>query len=182
MQEIWKDIKGYEGLYQVSNLGRVKSLLFHNNVVTKKREKILAQRISNSGYLMVGLNKNSKGKKLYVHRLVAEAFVENPLCKKEVNHKDGNKLNNNANNLEFCTPSENIKHSYEKKLHIPLRNENNRQSRPVIQYDLNMNLLEVFPSIAEAKRKTNISCIRPCCGEKINTCGGYIWEYAKSSG
>ena len=107
MQEIWKDIKGYEGFYQISNLGRVKSLHYKN--VYSNKEKVLRERDNQDGYVSVVL----KGKKHYIHRLVAGAFVENPNQFKEVNHIDGNKRNNNAINLEWCTRSQNIIHAIE---------------------------------------------------------------------
>ena len=101
MKEIWKDIKGYED-YQVSNLGRVKSI---------KKNKVLKQIYNPNGYLYVGLYNNSKLKKYLVHRLVAKAFIENPLNKPFINHKDFDRLNNNVKNLEWCTQKENVHHS-----------------------------------------------------------------------
>ena len=115
MEEIWKDIEGYEGLYQVSNLGRVKSLY--------KKEKILKLGAVSSGYFFVHLYKMRKLKVIRVHRLVALTFVPNTENKLEVNHKDGNKQNNRADNLEWATKSENVKHSYS-VLHI--KNPNGR--------------------------------------------------------
>lgn len=94
--EIWKDIEGYEGLYQVSNLGRVKSLKFN-------KIKILSQGISGSGYKIVSLSKENQRKIFLVHRLVAMVFIKNPNNYPCINHKDENKLNNLANNLEWCT-------------------------------------------------------------------------------
>lgn len=101
MIELWKDIEGYEGLYQVSNLGRVKSL---------KKGKILKQHDNGKGYMQVGLWKNNKGKCYYVHRLVSEAFVDNPENKPQINHKDKNKTNNCVYNLEWVTCKENQHH------------------------------------------------------------------------
>lgn len=112
--EIWKDIKGYEGLYQISNLGNVKSL---DKIINCRGDgqrllkgKILSTR-KNHDYIHVDLT-NEKLKKTYkVHRLVGIAFIDNPNNKPEINHKDGNKSNNNVNNLEWCTRIENIEHS-----------------------------------------------------------------------
>ena len=101
MQEIWKDIKGYEGIYQVSNLGRIKSL--ERFIKGKKnkyvKQKIKKQSISKTGYYVVSLWYKNKGKVLKVHRLIAQAFISNPLNKQHINHKDLNKLNNSLNNL-----------------------------------------------------------------------------------
>ena len=108
LEEIWKDIKGYEGLYQVSNLGRVKSLKYHRG----SREQILKPKITKDGYYETALCHNKKYKYIRTHRLVAMAFCKNPYNKLEVNHKDGNKLNNYADNLEWVTSSENHKHAY----------------------------------------------------------------------
>lgn len=115
-EEIWKDIKGYEGLYQVSNLGNVKSL---PREFTRKdgrryvvKECVLKGGKASAGYFTVNLlNKTHT-----IHRLVAEAFIFNPENKECVNHVDGDKLNNNVKNLEWCTYSENNKHAYDKGL------------------------------------------------------------------
>lgn len=109
--ETWKDIPLYEGKYQVSNLGNVKSLQLCNGNTTTKREKILKNIIYGNGYYYVCLSKNGKVKKYKVNRLVAQAFVPNPKNKPFVNHIDGDKLNNYYKNLEWCTQSENMKHA-----------------------------------------------------------------------
>ena len=116
MQEIWKDIKGYEGKYQVSNSGNVRATNYNNT----KKVKILKQYIRNK-YLSVRLCKNGKGKHLKVNRLVAESFIKKPEL--EVNHIDGNKYNNKVENLEWCTKKENIQHAIE----IGLRRVKNKQ-------------------------------------------------------
>ena len=114
IKEEWKDIKNYEGLYQVSNLGNVKSLernKSNGKGLVKIDEKILTQNITNWGYGNVALYKNGARKHHKVHRLVAEAFIPNPNNKEQINHIDGNKLNNNVNNLEWNTRIENMNHA-----------------------------------------------------------------------
>lgn len=113
IKEIWKDIPNYEGLYQISNYGQAKSLMFINKQCKNKREKILKTYINNRGYKTIKLAKNKTKKAFFIHRLVAENFINNLENKKEVNHIDGNKLNNNVSNLEWCTRSENMHHAYE---------------------------------------------------------------------
>lgn len=103
---IWKDIKGYEGIYSVSNTGLIKSVSRKGNWT----DVILKPCVYKKGYLYVNLNKNSKGKKFKIHRLVAEAFIDNPENKPCINHKDGDKTNNNDWNLEWVTNSENTQH------------------------------------------------------------------------
>ena len=107
MKEIWKDIKGYEGLYQISNYGEVKSLEKKAGFSTRK-EKILKQHLDKDGYVKVYLCKNNKVKFLSVHRLIAEAFIPNPNNFPQINHKDENKQNNKIENLEWCTCKYNI--------------------------------------------------------------------------
>lgn len=121
MKEKYKDIPNYEGLYQVSNLGNIKSVArSYTNSKGKAyniKERILKLTISN-GYYSVTLNNKSK-KRFTIHRLVAQVFISNPENKEEVNHKDGNKLNNCYNNLEWCTKSENTLHAYRIGLMTP---------------------------------------------------------------
>lgn len=117
--EIWKDIEEYEGLYQVSNLGNVKSLdtiincKGAKNIDTHIRKgRLLKQNKTTTGYYYVNLSKNAKAKPLIVHRLVAKAFIPNINNYPIINHIDGNKLNNNVENLEWCDYSHNIKEAY----------------------------------------------------------------------
>jgi hypothetical protein len=121
MQEIWKDIEGYEKYYQVSNLGGVKSLtrkmIRSNGIIQTFKERILKPCTDTKGYLSVVLSKNNKANSFRIHRLVAKHFVPNIERKPQVNHIDGDKLNNNFNNLEWCTNKENQKHATLNKLH-----------------------------------------------------------------
>ena len=179
MEEIWKDIKGYEGLYQVSNLGRVKSLkrkvYAGRNRLRWQHERIMSNNKSNgNGYLVVNLNKESKDKNKYIHRLVAQAFIPNPNHYLYVNHKDENRKNNKVDNLEWCTALYN--NTY-KNAHIRkgLKNRNNRLSKKVYQLDDDNNIIKEYPSISEASRQLNVSiqAISDCLNGKTKHSCGY---------
>ena len=176
MEEIWKDVKGYEGQYKVSNLGNVKSLKYlHHN-----KEALLKGGIKKTGYRQVILSKNYKNKYVNVHRLVAEAFIPNPNNYKEINHIDENKLNNNVSNLEWCTQKENQEHAYRIGLQKPISTEKNKYSKKIKQYDLDNNYLKTYNAVREAARINNINPrdITKCCQMKRKQVGGYIWRYA----
>lgn len=175
MKEVWKDIKDYEGLYQVSNLGRIKSLSrFHytgwgKNKGYIKKEKILKPRYDKKGYQMVVLYKNGIGKNFKVHRLVAEAFIPNPNNLPQINHKDEIKRNNIFTNLDWCDCKYNNNYGNHKTF----------GNKKVIMLDKNNNKINIFDSINEASKKTNIiaTSIGKCCNKKQKTAGGYVWEY-----
>lgn len=115
--EVWKDIKGYEKVYQVSNKGNVRRLTFTNNQVTKKKIHSITPTDNGNGYLIVGLRNGSKRRNFYVHRLVAEAFCEKASRGNVVNHIDHNRSNNTAENLEWCTQKQNIIYSSDRMKH-----------------------------------------------------------------
>ena len=166
MEEIWKDKKDYEGHYQVSNFGRVKSIKFGKEIILKQHINI------KGGYYYVCLLKNGKHKNYYVHRLVAQAFIDNPNNLPEVNHKDECKTNNVVSNLEWCDRKYN--HNY------GTINEriSQSQSKPVLQYDLNGNLIKEWKSINECGRNGfNQGDICKCCNGKRKTAKGFIWVY-----
>ena len=172
--EIWKDVQDYEGLYQVSNLGRVKSLSNRSN---HKNELILKPAVV-QGYKKVNLYKKSIGKIFPVHRLVAVAFIENPMNKEMVNHIDGNKLNNCIDNLEWNTAKENTIHAIKNKLIIPKKGNECKRSIQVAQIDILTNkILKTYGSYREAERLTGIphSNIRKCIMGKFKQTGGYGW-------
>lgn len=116
-EEVWKSVIGYEGSYEISNLGRIRSLdryrskdgIFLKGVLRKPQ-------MDSRGYYQIGLYKDSKQKLVLLHRLVASHFIENPESKEQINHIDGNKLNNVSNNLEWCTRKENMVHASQSKL------------------------------------------------------------------
>lgn len=118
MKEVWKDIIGYEGLYQVSNLGRIKSLAKNRNSL-QNGDMLLKPSINKKGYLIVRLYKNTVSKDFPVHRLVANMFIDNPSNKREVNHINGVKHDNRMENLEWCTGSENVRHAFEIGINTP---------------------------------------------------------------
>lgn len=166
--EVWRDITGYEGKYQVSNFGRVRSLpvksrtkYFSGNVLSLSTDRI--------GYLVVGLSR----KTYKVHRLVANAFIENPNACPCVNHIDENKKNNRADNLEWCTHKQNNNHGTRNK-----RISQNK-GKEIIQYDLEGNEVKRWRSIAQAaehcgvKRWTICGCIN---GRQHTSCG-FKWGY-----
>ncbi len=132
MEEVWKDIKNFEELYQVSNLGRVKSCnRFKNNNggLVKISEKIMKPHLNTSGYYQAILSKNNKKYMPLLHRLMAEAFLDNPNNYPQINHINGIKTDNRLENLEWCSASENQKHAYKTGLSETRFNENARHAK-----------------------------------------------------
>ena len=181
MKEIWKDIKDYEGLYMVSNWGRVKSMNYNHS----GKEKILKTGTYKSGYLYVVLYKNNKQKHFSIHRLVAEAFIEIPEELKQyigtaylqVNHKDENKQNNNVENLEFCDIKYNSNFGTRNE-RIAAKNTNGKLSKPVLQYDLEGNFIKEWPSTRECERNGfNQAHVAACCQGKLKKHKDSIWRY-----
>ena len=185
MQEIWKDIKDYEGLYQVSNLGRVKSLkktiIRNNNYQQTFKEKILKPGLAKNGYLTVMLFKNKKGKTHTIHSLVAKTFLNNGDGYRCINHIDGNKTNNKATNLRWVTNSENIRNentynNFKEKVTQVRKSE----IKPVYQLDNNYNVIHKFNSADEAANSVGCtaSLIRNCCKIKHYKAKGFHWTYS----
>lgn len=176
-QEIWKDILGYEGLYQISNLGRVKSLARYDAIGRKVRGRILKCQSNPDGYLNITIGRGENKKTFLVHRLVAMHFVPNPLNLPEINHKDVNVTNNKANNLEWCDRIYNAKYD---NAHLKTAEKN---KKPVIQMDLEGNAIKKWNSIKEAGMAVNIpdTNIKACCKKQKyrHTAGGYKWKYAE---
>lgn len=164
-KEYWKPVVGYEGHYQVSNFGRVKSIKFGKEIILKQKQYM-------DGYYYVGLSKNGIVKSYYVHRLVAEAFLPNPDNLPCVNHKDECKTNNIASNLEWCDNKYNNSYG--------TRNERvaEKLSKTVLQYDLEGNFIKEWKSVTECGRNGFIqSDICKCCNGKLKTHKGFIWKY-----
>lgn len=159
--EIWQDIPQYEGKYQASTLGRIKSLNYHRT----GKEKVLKQDDSGTGYLKVDLQPTKE-----VHSLVAKTWLPSRgLDQTDVNHKDENKHNNRVENLEWCTKAYNNKYGTRLK----------KVSKVVLQFDKQGNFIAEYPSTAEAARQTGIyqASICACCNGKRKSAGGFVWKY-----
>lgn len=174
----WKEVKGYEGRYIISNYGEVISLPRYKNNKSKLQyvepKEILQYVNKNNGYIYVMLCKNGKQKNIRLHRLVAEAFIPNSENLLQINHIDGNKQNNKVNNLEWCNQSQNEIHAYKLGL---IKNRNKIKVR---QYDLDDNFIKEFESMKEASKETGVSIsnISQCINNKKKqgySCG-YIWK------
>lgn len=189
MKEIWKDIPEYEGLYQVSNLGNVKSLDHikrngkYDNKKCLSKGKILKPAIQkDSGYIFVSLSKDGKTKGYRVHRLVALCFIDNPNNLRCVNHKDENKANNKIDNLEWCSYLYNNNYGT-KKDRLKL-SQQKRAGKAVLQYDLEGNFIKKWNCMMNIERyykiKGLVSGISACCKKKIKQSHGFRWEYESS--
>lgn len=186
MVEIWKDIKGYEGFYQVSNLGRIKRIekqitMYNKNTKYNKviKEKELKQTKNKKGYLYVSLCKNGEIKKQRVHRLVAEAFLEKKDGFNEINHRNEKRHDNRAENLEYCTHVYNLNYgNHNQKLSKTLR-ENNKNKIKIIQMDRKGNILNEYESLMDASRSTNIPepNICACCKGIYKQTHNFIFKY-----
>lgn len=180
--EKWKDIFDYEGLYQISNLGRVKSITHirkngnKENHICISKGKILKPGKDSGGYMVVVLSKEGKTKSYRVHRLVANTFMPNPNNYRCVNHIDENKTNNNVKNLEWCTYKHNNSYGTRPK------NISKANSIKINQYDKEGKFIKQWNSMIEAEKTLNIKRasvnISACCKHKKNNAYGYIWRYA----
>ena len=176
MEEIWKDIQGYEGKYQVSNLGRVKSLNYKNY----EKERILKYGINTQGYLIVCLCVNKQRKIFAVHRLVSQAFIDNPNNLPQVNHIDENKHNNCVDNLEWCDSKYNNNYGTRMQRALLTRIIRNRKTAPkkIDQYSLDGKFIKTWNSGTDiTKCGFNKGNICNCCNGLRKTSKGYIWKY-----
>ena len=180
--EEWRPIAGYEGLYEVSNLGRVKSKkrVDINRLGVKRilKEKILKPCKEKNGYLRVNLWVNGKNKHYTVHRLVANAFIPNPDKLPQINHKDEDKTNNNISNLEWCTPEYNINYGNRTKKVSDLQKNDRGKSYIIDQYTIDGRYIKSYPSSKEIKRQLKIdsSNILKCCHGVYKQAYGFIWK------
>lgn len=168
--EIWKDIEGYEGKYQVSSWGRVKSLNYRRT----GKEKILKLDKCEDGYLRIKLLNNGKIYRFRVHRLVAKAFIPNPYNLPQVNHKDENPENNRVDNLEWCDPKYNSNYGTRNER----CNKNHGKPKKVLCVETGI----IYPSLMEAGRCIGVGhkSIIKCCQGKRKTTKGYHWQYAEN--
>ena len=166
MNETWKDVMGYEGLYQVSDLGRVRSLKYG-------KVRILKPRNNGRSYLKVALYRNEQMRNVFVHRLVAETFIPNPSNFPIVNHKDENPANNAADNLEWCTQKYNVNYG------TCIMRRSAEISKVVLQYDKSGNFIREWPSASEVERQTGFAQnnISDCCLGKRRSAYEYVWKY-----
>lgn len=177
MEEIWKDVAGWEGIYQVSSFGRIRRLTTRGGRPLPE-PRILKEKCDGNGYLMVCLS-NKVHKYVHVHHLVAVAFISNPSNLPCINHKDENKKNNRVENLEWCT------HQYNNVYGTKLIRYSETRGHAVNQYDLEGNFIKRFRSAQHAEMETfgRISCrVNRCCTKNrhgiIKQSGGYIWKWA----
>lgn len=180
MEEIWKDVAGYEGLYQVSNMGRVKSLARTRNMnlpwggIAPVNERI--RKFGKSlGYQNITLSKNGVNERIRVHKLVAMTFIPNPRGCTQINHKNGDKHDNRVENLEWVTPSENQRHAIE----TGLRKDAFRRKK-VNHYDRDGNFIRSWNGYVEIRDALGIPCqsVCNCCKGRCPSANGYIWRLA----
>ena len=178
MEEIWRDVKGYEGFYQVSNIGRVRSI--KRKICTKghvrycNRVIILKQRESKKGYYYVELCKDLQKKGKFIQTLVAEVFIPNPNNLPIVNHKSEDKHDNRVENLEWCTYTYNNSYG-------SLAAKIEAKKKPVIQYTTTLEFVKRYPSMTAAAKENGFSIGNIClvCKGVWKTAYGFVWKYEK---
>ena len=173
--EIWKPVVGYEGLYEVSNLGKVKAIKWHRG----NEEKEIKPYTTYKGYLRLRLCKNGKGKQFQIHRLVAEAFIPNPENKPYIDHINTDRTDNRVENLRWVTNKENCNNPISKQNYS--KSNKDKTAVPILQFDKNMNFIKKWESMTDAETSLGIkSRLSNYCSEKYGrkTAGGFIWRYA----
>lgn len=184
-KEIWKDIPDYDGLYQVSNFGRIAA--HRKNVrfgCSGEKTRIIPWRIlstfpNKQGYMRINLFKDGKTKQFQVHRLVAMAFIPNPDNLPVINHKDENPHNNHVENLEWCTPKYNANYGT-RNARCSAKNYNNpKVSKPIVQYSEHWEIVNLWPSTKEAIRqlKLNERNLHTALKNPKRFCSGFHWKY-----
>ena len=184
MEEIWKDIFGYEGFYKVSNLGRVKRLVdWRGNDYNARyvpHPKIVLPYLDRNGYERICLSMQGKDKHYRIHQLVAKAFIPNPNNYPQINHIDEDKTNNRVDNLEWCTQAYNNKYGTRGQ-RIGITNHNGKGAkRSVLQYDLDGNFIRRWKSMQDAADNllgVSVPKICACCRGNRTHHRGFIWKY-----
>lgn len=182
--EIWKDIVGYEGLYQISNFGQIKSVDRYYKTgrggMVFRKGNYIKPKIDKYGYYTLGLYKDGKQKFTTIHRLVALHFISNDSNLPQVNHIDENKLNNHVDNLEWCNAKYNSNYGNRNKKISSKQKNSIAKSKPITQQTKDGVFIKHYPSIKEAARCLNIgySEISKCCMNKLKSAGGFMWKYA----
>jgi hypothetical protein len=182
--EVWKDVAGYSGLYQISNLGRVKSTeklhRIGNGAYQPRPERIRVPRLNTDGYYKLMLSKDGVKKMYAIHRLIAMAFIPNPESKPCINHKNGVKTDNRIENLEWCTYSENNFHKYRVLGYKDVKpvGKDHWKSMPVARLNEHGETIETFDSITDAARKYGLSLgnLSRACKGIYKTSGGFKWK------
>lgn len=182
MNEIWKDVINYEGLYQVSNFGKIKSCNKFDSIGRLRKEKLLKQQKNKWGYNFVRIAKNGKQHNCSVHRLVYEAFNGKIPEGMQVNHINEVKTDNRLDNLNLMTPKENSNWGtgIERQR---IQMINGKKSKPVLQYDKDGNFIKEWPSLSEINRQLgfNLGNLSLCCNGKLNQAYEYKWKYKNVS-
>ena len=203
MEEIWKDIEGYEGLYQASNLGRVKSLdrivVTKTNISRLMKGKVLTIVPDPNNYMKVLLSKEGKQQIYLVHRLVAQAFIPNPDNKPEIDHINTDRTDNRVENLQWVTRKENCNNPLTKekiaafdrtrvfstetrqKISLALKGKikklRQKTMKPILQLSLNGDIVKRWDSATQAQKELGITNISDCLRLRCKTAGGYVWKY-----
>ena len=184
-KEIFKSVKGYEGIYEISNYGRCRRISYKVDTETKMAQyglpHYLTPNFGEWGHVRYALCVNGETRMKLAHRMILEAFdIPNPLKKPHINHIDNDPTNNYIENLEWCTHSENMQHMIKSGRKVTYRGKDHIESKEVHQYDKNMNLIAIYGSSGEASRETGFLSghIREACRGKLKTYKGYIWKYA----
>lgn len=190
MTEEWKSVIGYEGFYEISNFGNCKSverIVFYNNDSKNRKaifkSKLLKKTLTEHGYIKYRLSLDGAGKSIFAHKLVALAFIVNPDNKPQINHIDSNPKNNNANNLEWVTASENLRHSYDEGFRENKYYGATPNRKIEVSQLKNGVIVKTWESIKAAcvDSRFDSSSISKCCKGKLKSHKGFEWKYTDSA-